>query len=134
MRVLKCLPTFPTDFYWYGGKRSKPGRPPKRVQKQLEEVDAEVEQLNTNNSSTECECEGETNYQLRNNTDCMLPVLSSASIHSNKSTEPVTATVRKKSQKSSTSKKNQKKANNLRIPKLISILVEKSTKEQVLEL
>ena len=47
MRVLKCPPTFPTDFYWYGGKRSKPGRPPKHVQKQLEEVDAEVEQLNT---------------------------------------------------------------------------------------
>ena len=93
MRVLKCPPTFPTDFYWYGGKRSKPGRPPKRVQKQLEEVDAEVEQLNTNNSSTDCEREGQTNYQLRND---MLPVPSSASMHSNKSTEPVTATVRKK--------------------------------------
>ena len=65
MRVLKCSPTFPTDFYWYRRKRSKPGRPPKHVQKQLEEVDAEVAQLNTNNS-TDCEREGQTNYQLGN--------------------------------------------------------------------
>ena len=94
IRVFKYPPTFLTNVYWYKGKRSKPGRPPKCVQKQLEEVDAEVEQLNTNNSSTDCEREGQTNYQLRND---MLPVLNSASIHSNKSTEPVTATVRKKS-------------------------------------
>jgi len=90
MRVLKCPPTFPTDFYWY---RGKPGRHPKCVQKQIEEIEAEVEQLNTTNSSTDCEREGQTNYQLRND---MLPVPSSASMHSNKITEPVTATVRKK--------------------------------------
>ena len=27
-RVNKCPPSLPNDFYWYGGKRSKPGRPP----------------------------------------------------------------------------------------------------------
>ena len=27
-RVNKCPPSMPNDFYWYGGKRSKPGRPP----------------------------------------------------------------------------------------------------------
>ena len=46
-RVIKCPPTFPTDFYWYGGRRSKPGRPPKQVQRQLEEIDVEVERSGT---------------------------------------------------------------------------------------
>ena len=64
MTALECPPTFRTDFYWYGGKRSNPGRPPKHVQKQLEEIDAEVDHLNDNNSSIECECEGQTNSQL----------------------------------------------------------------------
>ena len=47
-RVNKCPPSFPDDFYWYGGKRSKPGRPSKRVQKQLEAIDAEMRQLSSN--------------------------------------------------------------------------------------
>ena len=88
MRVLKCPTTFPTELYWYGGKRSKPGSPSKLVQKQLEEIDAEVEHLNDNNSFIECEREGQTNSQFRND---MLHVLSNTSIESNKSTELVTA-------------------------------------------
>ena len=31
---------FLNDFYWYGGKRSKPGRPTKRFQKQLDVTNA----------------------------------------------------------------------------------------------
>ena len=41
-RVNKCPPSFPNDFYWYGGGRSKPGRPTKKIQKQLEAIDAEM--------------------------------------------------------------------------------------------
>ena len=43
-RVQKCPSSFPKDFYWYGGKRSKAGRPPKRVLKELEAIEAELEQ------------------------------------------------------------------------------------------
>ena len=32
------------DFYWYGGKRSKAGRQPKRVLKELEATETELEQ------------------------------------------------------------------------------------------
>ena len=45
-RVNRCPPSFPSDFYWYGAKRSKPGRPTKRIQKQLEAIDIELRQLN----------------------------------------------------------------------------------------
>ena len=45
-RVNKCPPSFPSDFYWYGGKRSKPGRATKTIQKQLEAIDTELKQLN----------------------------------------------------------------------------------------
>jgi len=27
-KVNKCPPSLPNDFYWYGWKHSKPGRPP----------------------------------------------------------------------------------------------------------
>ena len=50
-RVRKCPPSFPNDFYWYGGKRSKPGRPPKRVLKQLEAIEAELQQPGVTNNS-----------------------------------------------------------------------------------
>ena len=43
-RVNKCPPSFPNDFYWYGGRKSKPGRPSKKIQKQLEAIDAELRQ------------------------------------------------------------------------------------------
>jgi len=59
---------------------------------QLEEIEAEVEHLNDNNSSIECEHKSQINSQLRND---ILPVLSNTSIEPNKSTEPVTATVKK---------------------------------------
>ena len=49
----KCPPSFPNDFYWYGGGRSKPGRPTKKIQKQLEAIDAEVRQSSHNIVSKE---------------------------------------------------------------------------------
>ena len=43
-RVQKCPSSFPKDFYWYGGKRSKAGRPPKRVLKELVAIETELGQ------------------------------------------------------------------------------------------
>ena len=34
-RVQHCPPSLPSGFYWYGTKRSKPGRPLKKILKQL---------------------------------------------------------------------------------------------------
>ena len=36
-RVKSCPPHFPHGFYWYGGRRRKPGRPPKWVAQVLDE-------------------------------------------------------------------------------------------------
>ena len=38
-RVKPCPPNFPGGFYWYGGKRRGPGRPPKWVSTILESLD-----------------------------------------------------------------------------------------------
>ena len=38
-RVCACPAGFPAGFYWYGGKRRSPGRPPKWVEQTLEELD-----------------------------------------------------------------------------------------------
>ena len=46
-RVQPCPPSLPTGFFWYGNKRSKPGRPPKKVLKQLENLDAEMKHQST---------------------------------------------------------------------------------------
>ena len=35
MRVAPCPPEFPAGFYWYGSRRSSPGRPPKWVNRLL---------------------------------------------------------------------------------------------------
>ena len=40
-RVQPCPPSLPTGFYWYGSKRSKPGRPPKQVLKHFPNVTTE---------------------------------------------------------------------------------------------
>ena len=40
-RVKVCPPNFPSGFYWYGGKRRGPGRPPKWVLKVLNSLDSE---------------------------------------------------------------------------------------------
>ena len=48
LRVNRCPPTFPNDFSWYGGKRSKPGRPTKRIQKQLDAIDAQMRKSSDN--------------------------------------------------------------------------------------
>jgi len=33
LRIKSCPMSFPCAYYWYGNKRSKPGRPPKWVEK-----------------------------------------------------------------------------------------------------
>ena len=33
LRVKNCIISFPCGYYWYGKKRSRPGRPPKWVEK-----------------------------------------------------------------------------------------------------
>ena len=39
-RINKCPLSFPHNFYWYGGRRSKPGRPSKKVARQIQTIDA----------------------------------------------------------------------------------------------
>ena len=34
-RAQHCPPSLPSEFYWYGAKRSRPGRPSKKILKQL---------------------------------------------------------------------------------------------------
>ena len=52
-RINKCPPSFPQSFYWYGGRRSKPGRPSKKVARQIETIDAAMRQSTGNISSEE---------------------------------------------------------------------------------
>jgi len=56
-RVNKCPPSFPNDFYWYGGRRSKPGRPSKRIAKQLEAMEAVMKSVDGEEEDT---CEDHT--------------------------------------------------------------------------
>ena len=45
-RVKSCPPHFPHGFYWYGGRRRKPGRPPKWVAQVLDDqLEPEEERL-----------------------------------------------------------------------------------------
>jgi len=44
-RVQHCPISLPAGFYWYGNKRSKPGRPPKHILKQLAIIEEELTQL-----------------------------------------------------------------------------------------
>ena len=44
-RIQRCPMSFPPGFYWYGAKRSKPGRPPKQVLKQLANMEAEIKRF-----------------------------------------------------------------------------------------
>ena len=53
-RVNKCPLSFPNNFYWYGGRRSKPGRPNKRIAKQLETVDAVMRCSTDNKEENAC--------------------------------------------------------------------------------
>jgi len=41
-RVQHCPNSFPTNFYWYGNKQSRPGRPPKNGLKHLAAIGAEI--------------------------------------------------------------------------------------------
>ena len=52
-RVHRCPPSFPNNFYWYGGKKPKPGRPTKRIQKQLDAIDAQMKKSRDNTPSDE---------------------------------------------------------------------------------
>ena len=46
-RVQHCPPSLPLEFYWYGTKRSKAGRPSKKILKQLIPLVTEKEILST---------------------------------------------------------------------------------------
>ena len=50
--INKYPPSFPHNFYWYGG-RSKPGRPSKKVARQIETIDATMRQSSGSVSSEE---------------------------------------------------------------------------------
>ena len=43
-RVQKCPSSFPKDFWWYGGKGFKAGKPPKQVLRALEAIESILEQ------------------------------------------------------------------------------------------
>ena len=40
-RVSKCPPNFPAGYHWYGDRRSRPGRPPKGIDKIVQEANSE---------------------------------------------------------------------------------------------
>ena len=46
-RVQHCPYSLPSGFYWYGAKRSKPGRPPKKLLKHLVPLVVEAETLSS---------------------------------------------------------------------------------------
>ena len=50
-RVQMCPELFPQGFYWYGKRRHGPGRPSKKVQKKLTEINANLEQSLSNADS-----------------------------------------------------------------------------------
>ena len=56
-RVQKCPLSLPSGFYWYGAKRSKPGRPPKQVLKQLAAIEAEIEKHSPSKNPKQTEVE-----------------------------------------------------------------------------
>ena len=60
-RVQHCPPSLPSEFYWYGTKRSKPGRPSKKILKQLVPLVTEKEILSTTTVPAEA---GDKNTQL----------------------------------------------------------------------
>ena len=41
-RAQHCPPSLPSEFYWYGAKRSRPGRPSKKILKQLVPLVTEI--------------------------------------------------------------------------------------------
>ena len=51
-RVQHCPPSLPSGFYWYGAKRSKPGRPPKKLLKHLVPLVVEAETLSSSGNPT----------------------------------------------------------------------------------
>ena len=52
-RVKRCPPGFPAGFYWYGGKRRGPGRPPRWVLSMLETTMSDTEPVQHSSSDTE---------------------------------------------------------------------------------
>ena len=61
IRVCRCYVNFPAGYYWYGGRRKRPGRPPKWVDRLL----------SSDGDSGSCATSGEeqTNAHSRNLTD-----------------------------------------------------------------
>ena len=44
-RVQPCPPSFPRSFYWYGKKKSGPGRPPKWVKERLKQIEDTLDEV-----------------------------------------------------------------------------------------
>ena len=64
-RVKPCPPNFPAGFYWYGGKRRGPGRPPKWVEQILAD--------NQLNEATDADDDGTRSSQGDRSTQHDLP-------------------------------------------------------------
>ena len=60
-RVTPCPPEFPSGYYWYGGRRAGPGRPPKWVDALLQgsPVQSPDDERGPEHSLTEPEGEGD---------------------------------------------------------------------------
>ena len=52
-RVKPCPPNFPAGFFWYGGKRRGPGRPPKWVEQFLDDKEVNTESDMTSGNDTQ---------------------------------------------------------------------------------
>ena len=65
--VTRCPPAFPAGSYWYGGRRSGPGRPPRWVD-QLVQDDTEVDQASLEAGVADPEAEG-TNSETEESPD-----------------------------------------------------------------
>ena len=71
-RVQRCPTSFPGNFYWYGSKRSKPGRPPKKLLTYLngqENVNVSSTNSTINSTSTESSDEKKSSVKTSPSSD-----------------------------------------------------------------
>jgi len=67
-----CPTSFPTNFYWYGNKRAKPGRPSKKVVKHLSDLQTKIGNLCADNRN-DLEAEGSKTDDEADNPEDELP-------------------------------------------------------------
>lgn len=60
MRVQQCPPDFPGGYYWYGSRRSSPGRPPKWVEHLLSTTNPSQEQSRPDATDNEVDADVDT--------------------------------------------------------------------------